>query len=95
MSAQAKWRGHNIVFENDVWVYADSKEPVSEESDRRCCFCKKENREDDHDACLGVLDGVMNACCGHGVEEDAYVQLNDKSVMRGEKAISFIQGQRD
>lgn len=94
MAATAKWRGHRIVFEGGVWVYVDSKKPVSNDPARRCGFCKKENRKDDHDACLGVLDGVMNACCGHGVSEDAYIQFDDKSVRRGAEAILIIESKR-
>ena len=96
MAAKAKYRGHSIIFDAVArcWVYEENGLAIGE-TEKHCVFCHKKNRADGHDACLGFLSGVMNACCGHGVDEDAYVQLNDKSVMRGEKAILFIQGQRD
>lgn len=39
-----------------------------------CGKCNLPNRPDGHDACLGVIAGAMNACCGHGDDAMAYVQ---------------------
>lgn len=41
-----------------------------------CKHCDFAPNKDGHDACLGELPGVMNACCGHGDECDAYVQFD-------------------
>jgi hypothetical protein len=60
-------RGHIIVESTDgVWVYADTGKPIRAELDRPCGYCGKPNTPEGHDACLGTLPGVMNACCGHG-----------------------------
>jgi hypothetical protein len=29
--------------------------------------------ENGHDPCIGELSGVMNACCGHGETDMAYI----------------------
>ena len=63
-------RGHKIVLEGDVWVYADTGEPVGD--GRPCIRCGKYPTKEGYDACLGKLEGVTSACCGHGVE-DGYI----------------------
>ncbi len=82
------YRGHRIikVGHND-WTYADTGEPTLSDPFRECGHCNLPNREDDHDACLGEIPGLMNACCGHGVDDDAYVQFSDGSVLQGDGAI--------
>lgn len=77
-------RGHNIVQqENESWIYVDTGQMVSQNPDRRCGHCDLPNREDGHDSCLGVLPGVMNACCGHGDVRMSYVQLWPKETNDG------------
>jgi len=40
-----------------------------------CDKCKKGPTKEGHDGCLGTLSGpVMNACCGHGNDSQAYIQ---------------------
>ena len=90
MTARSTWRGHMIEVVDASWAYSDTGEPVA--WDRPCGHCHEYPTAEDHDACLGELPGVMNACCGHGTSEDAYVQLNDKSILRGERAREFIRG---
>ena len=70
-----QWRGHEMVLVGGVWLYADTRRPVRENPDRACGHCGGPNRADDHDACLGRLPEVMNACCGHGEEAMAYIQF--------------------
>ena len=60
-------RGHRIIFDVWQWVYADTKETISEE--RPCVRCKEMPTEEGDDVCLGHIDGVTEACCGHGVTE--------------------------
>ena len=44
-----------------------------------CAHCSKQCTPEGHDACLGTLKGgVMNACCGHGDDEAAYIQFDHK-----------------
>ena len=90
MSTSSTWRGHDIRYIDDVWVYADTGGAVQECPDRPCGACKRSNRGDGHDACIGELAGVMNACCGHGSERDAYVQFVDGRRVEGLDALSYL-----
>lgn len=58
----------------------------------KCAHCKLDPTEEGHDGCLGELpvDIVMNACCGHGREDIAYVQYWDSSCVRGKEALNVI-----
>ena len=85
MTARSTWRGHAIETTNGEWVYSDTKEPTVGNK-RRCGHCKQRTTHDGHDACLGELPSVKNACCGHGVTKGAYVQMVDGSVLRGAEA---------
>lgn len=89
MTCRSHWRGHSIYTKG--WFYSDTNQKVSDNPSRRCKRCKKENRMDDHDPCLGKLPHVMNACCGHGVKSFAYVQFIDKSSIHGKEAIEIIE----
>jgi hypothetical protein len=91
MTARSNWRGRTIKRRNGQWVYADTGGPVGRHQ-RSCGRCHKLPTAEGHDACLGTLAGVRNACCGHGVEAAAYVQLDDGSVHRRQAALEFIQG---
>lgn len=51
-----------------------------------CGNCGKRRTDEGHDACLGTLIGVMNACCGHGNEDEAYIQFLDGECVRGKDA---------
>lgn len=54
-----------------------------------CAKCRKPPAPEGHDGCLGTLpeDIVMNACCGHGMDSQAYIQYWDGSAIRGRDAI--------
>lgn len=40
-----------------------------------CEKCGKGPTDKGHDGCLGTLPGnIMNACCGHGNDDQAYIQ---------------------
>ena len=64
-----------------------------------CKHCGLNRTEQGHDGCIGELIGVMNACCGHGEVEHAYVQFNhsnykeepNKILLQGEKALKYIK----
>lgn len=55
----------------------------------KCEHCKLTYGKEGHDACLGTLIGVMNACCGHGNDEDAYVQFLDGESVYGKDAVTI------
>jgi hypothetical protein len=52
-----------------------------------CAHCKKLPTPEGHDGCLGTLPNIMNACCGHGNNAQAYIQYWSRDVIRGEYAV--------
>ena len=86
-------RGHSIVLKSGVWLYADTRLPVSEQPDRQCGHCGKPNTPEGHDGCLGELAGVLNACCGHGRHEVAYLQTVDGRRFTGKIALKMALGE--
>ena len=74
----------------DVWFFDDTKEPTAEAWKKRPCgYCGMFPTIDGHDGCLETLPGITNACCGHGEEEEAYLQFQDGSVVSGKEAIAW------
>lgn len=96
MTAEHYLRGHPMEFVDNEWVYSDTHEStVDTWEERPCGHCGLHNTPEDHDGCLGTLPGVMNACCGHGNINDAYVQFEDGVIVRrknAERAIDHIHG---
>lgn len=89
--SEAKFRGYGIERLGEDWVFSDTKEPTSQSWERRPCgHCGKHNTAEGHDSCLGILPNVMNACCGHGEPNEAYVQYWNGETIRGKDAISLI-----
>jgi hypothetical protein len=60
-------RGHKIIYTGNGWIYADNGRKVNDM--RPCARCGKYPLSTGEDVCLGHLDGVTSACCGHGVTE--------------------------
>ena len=89
--SHSRYRGHKIEFVNDIWIYSNNKEPVSKDKNRPCGHCGKAQTTEGHDGCIGTLDGVMNACCGHGEIKEAYIQYPDGSDIRAEEAMNIIK----
>jgi len=58
---------------------------------RACGNCGKTETKEGHDGCLGELPNVMNTCCGHGVESEAYIQFWGGKIIRGKKALGKIK----
>lgn len=69
-------RGHKIYYdyEQKRWLYSDDDTPA--EVERPCVRCGHMPLETGEDYCLGHLDKVEYACCGHGVEQ-GYIKLDD------------------
>ena len=91
MSGRASLNGHAIYYDETNWRYQDNNEIIDTKNERRCYHCGKETTKEGHDACLGTLIGVMNACCGHGNDDEAYVQFLDESCIRGKDAVSIMK----
>lgn len=86
MSVRSKYRGHAIVCIGGEWYYEESMQSVNSKPDVSCSYCGLESTKEGHDGCLGTLRGVMNACCGHGIDEEAYIQFLDGKKVEGEDA---------
>ena len=85
---RSHFRGHKIIWTDGRWVYADTGAPTAEAwLERPCGYCGMPATDAGHDGCIGEVPGVMNACCGHGVESDAYVQFLDGSTVCGKRAL--------
>lgn len=58
-----------------------------------CCHCKKLPSKEGHDGCMGKLPDkwVMNACCGHGEDDRAYVQFWNSRKLIGGEANQYIE----
>ena len=87
--AHSKWRGHFVEcvdVEENIWIFSDTKEPVAG-SNRPCGICDNERTPEGHDACLGNLPDVVNACCGHGEVEEAYIQYANDRYVHGSDAV--------
>jgi len=61
-----------------------------------CIKCKKGPTKEGHDGCIGTLPSptVMNACCGHGRDECAYVQFWDEPRISGAEALKYIDNRK-
>ena len=88
--SRSLWRGHEIKYTDHEWRFVDTKE-LTVGSDRTCGHCNNPKTPDGYDACIGTLPGVINACCGHGVIQEAYVQFSLEKTIRGSEAIEFIK----
>ena len=58
-----------------------------------CGKCKKGPTKEGHDGCLGTLPGpIMNACCGHGSDSQAYIQYWGENGRGRGKGGKIIEG---
>lgn len=88
--ATSKYRGNDIEYKNGEWFFSGTELKVEQCHDTKPCgHCGKLFTNEGHDACLGELPGLMNACCGHGIESEAYVQFLDGSCIRGKDAVEI------
>jgi len=63
-----------------------------------CSHCQSKRTKEGYDACIGKLQGVTNACCGHGETDAAYVQFDhseykkepNKRRLSGDAALKYI-----
>lgn len=89
-------RGHLIRWSDELeeWVYADDGMPTALGWQKRPCgHCGRSNTPEGHDGCLGTIEGVMNACCGHGIDSAAYVQFaaDPTITVQGDFAVEFFE----
>lgn len=64
----------------------------------KCAKCGLLPTKEGHDGCIGLLpdNNVMNACCGHGNDDQAYVQFwsGPDNAIRGNEAVEYINKNR-
>jgi hypothetical protein len=90
--ATTKLNGHSIhTMNGSEWFYTDTGEPTATSPKRTCRKCGCKETPKGHDWCIADLDNVQNACCGHGVVGDAYVQLNNGLIIRGARADQYFK----
>ena len=77
--ARSFFRGYPTIVIDGKWCYEDTKETIKDHL-RPCKKCGKEYEFNAPDPCLGTLPGVAFACCGHGVQSEAYIQFKNSSV---------------
>jgi len=88
---KSKFRGYSIKFEEDEWYFCESGDLVREtHKDIPCDYCGNKDTIDGHDGCLGTLPNIMNACCGHGEDDEAYIQYLNGNIVRGLLATAII-----
>lgn len=85
-------RGWIIERRGNEFVYADTNESTAGNR-RHCGHCGASDTPEGHDGCLGTLPGVLNACCGHGQEQEAYVQFTDGKHLEGREALLWAAEQ--
>jgi hypothetical protein len=56
-----------------------------------CSHCGLDRTIEGHDGCIGTLPNIMNACCGHGEINMAYVQFWDETTIQGREALNYIK----
>lgn len=57
-------RGHKIYYDDSVWRYCDNNLPLDD--NRPCKKCGMPPTKEGYDYCLGYIESVNSACCGHG-----------------------------
>ena len=84
------YRGREIKTNTEGhWVFSDTNTLVKNDINCYCGDCGKLPTQEGHDQCISNLIGCMNACCGHGSTNKAYVQFLDGKCIRGEDAITI------
>lgn len=86
---KANFRGHIIICTDGKNWTMENGSPVDYSIE--CKHCKENVNEQGHDKCISNLNGVRNACCGHGNNSEAYVQLNDGTTYYGDRAVAEIK----
>lgn len=65
-------RGHEIYLKNGKWYYLDNDEEYKDQ--RPCKRCGHFPTKEGHDYCLGNMEGIAAACCGHGITESYIIR---------------------
>lgn len=97
--SNSTFNGHKIEHNGIEWIFSDSKEStIATFKERPCGNCSKQPIKDgveSYDACIGKVEGLINACCGHGDSSNAYAQFPDGSVLKGEDAVNYFNSKKE
>ena len=74
MTVTSTARGHPTYYYGHVEKYTDTQ--VDAKISRPCIKCKHHPTVEGYDHCLGYIEGIRSACCGHGVEPSHIVLWN-------------------
>ncbi len=87
-------QGRRVILDRSIGMSKELYTPdmVGSGQFSTCAKCGKEPTKEGHDGCIGTLQdkSVMNACCGHGQDSQAYVQFWGSSRISGQEAINYI-----
>lgn len=86
--------GHEVYYDWDIskFRYKADGMIVNESDPRPCVRCNKKPLSSGEDNCLGILPGVKNACCGHGVKEGYFEFKNGVTVRFDNMRIEYQPG---
>lgn len=80
MTATAYSFGHVCYYNDDQWLYVDTKEPIPSCGGlaRRCPKCGQYPTSEGYDPCLGFVPEATSVCCGHGVTDPINLNKGEK-----------------
>jgi len=91
-------RGHKISLSKDgTYIFTDTGEStVLTWQGRGCGHCSLDDTPEGHDGCIGTLSGeIINACCGHGEVNAAYIQYENGTRISGIEALEVMKSQSE
>lgn len=65
IGARGFLRGNAVTWDGSTWRTADGRDATA--CALRCPRCDVDLQPGDPDACIGVVEGIAGACCGHDV----------------------------
>jgi len=85
------FKGHELIFDEVSFKYKtkDTNIDIIENvKDIPCKCCSKTSYN--IDSCLSLNDGIIYACCGHGIEDMAYIRLKNGESYDGVEALKYM-----
>ena len=83
MVAKSQYRGHEIIYDEEInhWRFVSDDEELHDKIvgnyiDVKCKHCEYYILPNNPDHCLGHLEGVIAACCGHN-QKRGYIVFKD------------------
>lgn len=84
MKLTAYINGNQVTSTNGHdWQYTDGSPHKIGVTVRPCPCCNSLPADGEPDGCLGSLPGVKNACCGHGIDGESYIEFENGVIIRG------------